>query len=137
MKSGTDRTRTDMRTLAKVIGEVRKQYPKMELGHLHCLLLVLSEPYQRMQDMVEPTGFTKQSVSRNIKALSERSYLQDDDGKPRLGMNLVTVLTNEMDDARAKICAPTRGGTKLAERLSEILHKGEPDGTSEGKPMAS
>jgi len=113
----------NMETLARIIREVRLEYPRMELGQLHLLLIALARPGIPMQDLQGPTSLTKSAVSRNVRALSEKSYLSDEDGA-RNGLDLVTQVSDPLD-GRSKLVAPTTRGRRLAERLSELLEKAE------------
>lgn len=116
-----DPVRRDMMLLATIVRELRHLYPRMELGQLHVLLLVMVRPGVNLVDLVAPTGLTKGSVSRNALALSKNSYLGDPEGNCRGGLDLLTH-AEDPDDGRAKLVAPTRKGRELAERLSAILN---------------
>lgn len=109
-----------MRTLAKIVWEVRREYPRMELGQLHILLLILAEPGTGMSQLQAPTELTKAAVSRNVLALSLISYLGANDGRRRPGLNLVS-MDPHPDDGRAKLVSPTARGNRLAIRLAQIL----------------
>lgn len=120
-KREEDKVRRDMMLLAAVVKELRSLYPRMELGQLHVLLLVLARPGVGLADLMVPTRLTKAAVSRNALALSQHSYLGDPQGNRRGGLDLLTH-AEDPDDARAKLVAPTRKGRELAERLSAILN---------------
>lgn len=116
-----DKVRRDMMLLATVVKELRELYPRMELGQLHVLLLVLAKPGVGLVDLQRPTRLTKASISRNALALSRRSYLGDQGGERREGLDLLNHLPDP-DDTRAKLVAPTNKGRELARRLSAILN---------------
>lgn len=109
-----------IRTLAEIVWEVRREYPRMELGQLHILLLILSEPGIGMSQLQAPTELTKAAVSRNVLALSPTSYLEASNGTRRPGLNLVSMEPHP-DDGRAKLVTPTARGSRLAIRLAQIL----------------
>ena len=115
-----DKVRRDMALLANLVKELRELYPRMELGQLHILLLVIARPGVNMADLTGLTQLTKASVSRNALALSKISYLDGPGGSRREGLDL---LTHDPDpyDARAKLVSPTQKGLDLADRLSAIL----------------
>lgn len=115
-----DHTRRAMRRLLAVVEEVRSQHPRMEMGQLAVLLHVLAEPGMWAQDLTRVVNLKKSALSRNVKALSSVSYLTDDDGNPRDGMDLITQIPDVLD-RRAFQLAPTRKGRTFAERLAKIL----------------
>ncbi len=51
-----DEVRKDMRRLLRVIEEVRRRYPRMELGQLAILLSVLAEPGMWAKDLTAKVG---------------------------------------------------------------------------------
>lgn len=112
--------RKDVRKLARVVEEVRRQYPRMELGQMAVLLSVLSDPGMRAQELTDRVGLKKSALSRNVKALSQVTYLTDEEGNPRNGLDLITQIPDAFD-GRAFQLAPTRKGRTLAERLSELM----------------
>lgn len=130
-----DKTARDLQRLLRVVETIRKTYPRMELGQLSILLRVLLEPGIRAMDMAPATGLTSSAVSRNVLALSDRSYLTDESGAHRRGLDLITQLTDPMD-TRARLLAPTARGRRLAVRLSDLLGDKD-DGTTERKEVAS
>jgi DNA-binding MarR family transcriptional regulator len=109
-----------MRRLLAVVEEVRGQHPRMEMGQLAVLLHVLAEPGMWAQDLTRVVNLKKSALSRNVKALSSVSYLSDDGGNPREGMDLITQIPDVLD-RRAFQLAPTRKGRTFAERLAKIL----------------
>ena len=109
-----------MRRLLAAVEEVRRAYPRMELGQLAVLLSVLIEPGLRAQDLTNRVGLQKSSLSRNVKSLSAASYLSDEEGNLRDGLDLITQ-TPDAVDRRAFQLAPTPKGWTLAEKLSRIL----------------
>ena len=119
-----DKVRRDMALLAALVRELRSLYPRMELGQLHVLLLVIARPGVNMADLVAPTQLTKASVSRNALALSKVSYLDGPGGGRREGLDLLAHAPDP-HDARAKLVSPTQKGLDLANRLSAIL-RGRP-----------
>lgn len=119
-KVDEDRVRRDMVLLATIVKELRQTYPRMELGQLHVLLLVLARPGVNLADLAPPTRLTRSAVSRNALALSQVSYLDDETGGRRGGLDLLTHFPDPYS-TRAKIVAPTQKGRALAERLSSIL----------------
>lgn len=121
-----DKTTEDMKRLLRVVDKIRKLYPRMELGQLALLLHVLVKPGIRANDLLDEIGVTKSALSRNALALSDRSYLPDDAGGRRGGLDLITQVTDPLD-GRAKLLAPTSRGRRLANTLSETL--GGPNGT--------
>lgn len=121
--SERDHVEQAMLTLASLVWEIRRAYPRMELGQLHVLLLVLGKPGLGMSDLIAPTELTKSAVSRNTSALSAVSYLPSDTGDRRRGLGLVA-LEEHPDDARAKNVRPTPKGRRLAERLTSLLDGG-------------
>jgi len=121
--SKSDRVARSMLVLAQVVWEVRRQYPRMELGQLHILLLVLAKPGVRMSDLAGPAELSRAAVSRNTLALSKQSYLSTNDGARRTGLDLVTQ-SPDPRDSRGKLVAPTKRGRALAERLLALLEGG-------------
>lgn len=113
-------TTNDVRKLLRVIDLVRKLYPRMELGQLAVLLHVLAKPGVRANDLLDEVGVTKSALSRNVRALSDRSYLTDEQGEQRGGLDLITQVTDPLD-GRAKLLAPTARGRRLAQTLSKTL----------------
>jgi DNA-binding MarR family transcriptional regulator len=120
MRSDGEETRKAMRQLLRVIEEVRRRHPRMELGQLAVLLSVLAEPGMWAKDLTAKVGVQKSALSRNVKALSNVSYLTDENGNPRDGMDLITQIPDVID-RRAFQLAPTRKGVTLAEKLSELM----------------
>jgi len=92
----------------------------MELGQLAVLLSVLIEPGLRAQDLTARVGLRKSSLSRNVKSLSAASYLSDEEGHLRDGLDLITQ-TPDAVDGRAFQLSPTPKGWTLAKTLSKIL----------------
>lgn len=130
-----DKTAHDLQRLLRVVETIRKTYPRMELGQLSVLLRVLLKPGIRAMGMTKETGLTASAVSRNVLALSDRSYLTDESGSNRRGLDLITQITDPLD-SRARLLAPTARGRRLATRLSDLL--GDDDnGTTERKEVAS
>jgi DNA-binding MarR family transcriptional regulator len=122
-----DPTTADMKVLHKTIEEIRKLYPRMELGQLSILLLVLSDPGMRAGELVAKVGLKKSALSRNVKALTQASYLTDESGDPRQGLDLITQIPDSFD-GRAFQLAPTKRGRALAENISSIM-RGTRNGT--------
>ena len=118
-----DFVRRDMRKLAEIVRELRRTYPRMELGQLHVLMLVLAKPGVRIADLVAATKLTKSAISRNTLALAQQSYLDGADGERAAGLDLLTG-TPDPEDARSKLIAPTVKGWLLAEILSGIMRRG-------------
>lgn len=121
--SKSDHVARSMLILAHVVWEVRRAYPRMELGQLHVLLLVLSQPGVNMSDLSGLTELSRAAVSRNTLALSKRSYLSTAHGGRRRGLDLVTQ-SPDPNDSRAKRVGPTKRGRALAERLFALLEGG-------------
>ena len=109
-----------MALLAALVRELREMYPRMELGQLHILLLVIARPNVNMADLMAPTQLTRASISRNALALSKVSYLDGPGGTRREGLDLLAHAPDP-HNARAKLVSPTPKGLKLAARLSAIL----------------
>jgi hypothetical protein len=78
-----------MALFALAVKELRDTNPRMELGQLHILLLVLARPGVNMADLTGPTGLTRAAVSRNALALSKVSYIDGPDGARREGLDLI------------------------------------------------
>lgn len=115
-----DKVRRDMALLAALVRELRDMYPRMELGQLHILLLVIARPNVNMADLMAPTQLTRAAISRNAQALSKISYLDGPEGDRREGLGLLAH-SPDPHNARAKLVSPTEKGLKLAARLSAIL----------------
>lgn len=120
MDQKEDAVKADMRRLLRVVEELRRRHPRMELGQLVILLSVLAEPGMWAKDLTNKVGLQKSAMSRNVKALSAASYLTDDDGNPAGGLDLITQIPDAFD-RRAFQLAPTRKGRTLAEKLSDLL----------------
>lgn len=118
--AANDEVRQNMRRIFRIVEEIRRQYPRMELGQVAVLLSVLAEPGMRAADLTGRVGLKKSALSRNVRALSQTSYLQDDDGDPRDGLNLIAQVQDPFD-GRAFQLAPTRKGRDLAEKLSDMM----------------
>lgn len=115
-----EKVRADMRRLFNIVEEVRRLYPRMELGQLAILLLVISDPGMWARDLTGRVGLKRSALSRNVKALSSVGYLNGGDGERRGGLDLIAQIPDAID-ARAFQLAPTRRGRELAERLSKIM----------------
>lgn len=112
--------RRNMRSLLRVVEQVREQHPRMELSQLAILLHVLSDPGIRAADLQDRVSLKKSALSRNVKALAQESYLTDEAGNPREGLDLIVQLPDPQD-GRAFQLVPTRTGLALAERLSNLM----------------
>jgi DNA-binding MarR family transcriptional regulator len=106
--------------LSSVVRELRREYPRMELGQLQILLLILAAPAVRMTDLRIPTGLTRSAVSRNVQALSNTSYLHGEGGERREGLGLVDVAIDPFD-ARSRVVRPTMKGNALGRRIMLLL----------------
>ncbi|PYF10328.1 DNA-binding MarR family transcriptional regulator [Rhodobacter viridis] len=115
-----DDVRANMRRLFRIVEEIRDQYPRMELGQVAVLLSVLSDPGMRATDLRSRVGLQKSALSRNVRALSQTSYLQDEDGGQRQGLNLIVQAIDPFD-SRAHLLNPTKKGKALAKKLSDML----------------
>jgi DNA-binding MarR family transcriptional regulator len=102
--------------LASVVREVRREYPRMELGQLQILLIILASPAVRMTDLRIPTELTRSAISRTVQALSDTSYLLGAGGDRRDGLGLVEVAVDPFD-ARSRIVHATPKGSALGRRL--------------------
>lgn len=120
MPTDDDDVRKEMRRLLRAIEEVRTRYPRMELGQLSILLSVMAEPGMWAKDLTARVGLQKSALSRNVKALSTTSYLVDEEGQPKSGLDLITQIPDAFD-RRAFQLAPTRKGRTLAEKLADIM----------------
>lgn len=116
----TQEERHTLRQLISVVEEVRKEHPRMELGQLSLLLLVLLEPGATGTDLSKKVDLKKSAVSRNILALSVASYQRDEEGSPRPGLNLIAQLPSGMD-ARQNELHPTEKGTRFARKLASLM----------------
>jgi DNA-binding MarR family transcriptional regulator len=118
----------DIKGLVRVVEELREYDPKMELGQLLLFLKVVAKPGVRVPELREDVKMSGAAVSRNLSALSSRSYLTDKEtGSPAKGHDLLTTVPDEYD-ARAHVAAPTARGFNLARRLSNLLHGDRPHG---------
>lgn len=115
-----EKVRADMRKLLRIVEEVRRLYPRMELGQLAVLLAIISDPGLWARDLTGKVGLKKSALSRNVKALSSVSYLADEDGEKRGGLDLIAQIPDAID-TRAFQLAPTHRGRQFAERLSELM----------------
>jgi DNA-binding MarR family transcriptional regulator len=106
--------------LSSVVRELRHDYPRMELGQLQILLLILASPGIRMADLRSPTGVTRSAISRNVQALSGTSYLHESNGVRREGYGLVEVAEDPFD-ARSRILRPSVKGKELGRRMASLL----------------
>lgn len=119
-----------IKALIRVVEEVQKHYPRMELGQLAVLLRVLEKPGTTAADLVKVTGLSKSAMSRAVRVLGSSAYTHDGDGSHReTGLNLITQVT-DVTDSRSKIIAPTRLGRRLGEEFERIV--GEANGKTEG-----
>lgn len=122
MERDEDETKEALLRLLHIVEEVRKTYPRMELSQLSILLTILAEPGLWAKDLMGRVDLKKSALSRNVKALSNLSYITDDDGKPRAGLDLITQIPDALDQ-RAFQLAPTRKGRQFAERIAYLLNK--------------
>ncbi|SHM46275.1 hypothetical protein SAMN05444389_11022 [Paracoccus solventivorans] len=116
----SDKVKEAMHRLFWVVEEVRRQYPRMELGQLAILLSVLAEPGMWARDLTGKVKLKKSALSRNVKALSNLSYLMDEEGNRREGLDLITQIPDALDQ-RAYLLTPTEKGRDLAERLAALM----------------
>lgn len=114
--------RRDMRALLRVVEAVRQQHPRMEMAQLSVLLHVTTDPGVRATDLGNKMGLKRSSLSRNVKALSSTSYLRDEEGDVRDGLDLITQIP-DATDARAYQLALTRRGRIFAERLATLMRE--------------
>lgn len=115
-------TREAMKRLLQVMQEFKQLNPRMEVGQMIVLLTILVEPGMWARDLTARAGLKKAATSRSVKALTSLSYILDEDGAPRAGLDLITQIPDAIDQ-RAYQLAPTRKGWTLAEKLAAILNK--------------
>jgi|GEM_PF-4419114 len=115
-----EQVRSDMRGLLRILEIVKSDFPQMELPQLAVFLAVVTEPGVATQDLLGTVGLKRSALSRNVKALSELSYLTDDDGDPRPGLGLITQIP-DLEDARVFHLAPTKPGYSFAKKLSRMM----------------
>jgi DNA-binding MarR family transcriptional regulator len=100
------------------VEEVRKLSPEMPAVRLSILLLVAeTEEGLTYREIMDITGLSNSSVSRNVNALSET----DRHGEP--GMGLVLTVTDP-NDWRRKAVVLSRQGKAMVRKLLLILNKG-------------
>lgn len=117
-----DPTRFAASALAQAVAVFREFDPKMELGQLLVFLYVVAQPGIHMKELERLTGLQKSAMSRNVMALSSRSYLTTEDGEPRPGHNLVSALEDPFN-RRAVIVSPTATGRRVMEKVAFILNR--------------
>lgn len=133
--SSTVQHNAGVKALIRVVEEVQKHYPRMELGQLAVLLRVLEKPGVTAADIARMTGLSKSAMSRAVRVLGSAPYTHDGDGTKReTGLNLITQV-QDLTDTRSKIIAPTRLGRRLGEQFDTII--GEANGKTKGETVAS
>lgn len=116
-----DQQKLSARKLAEVVAIFREFDPKMELGQLLVFLHVVAQPGIHMKELERKTGLQKSSMSRNVMALSSKSYLTSEDGENLPGHYLVTSAEDPFN-RRALIVAPTNAANRVMMRVSAILN---------------
>lgn len=109
--------------LLELIGLFREQAPMMPIQTAHIFLLVARYPNMRASKLIDITGLSQASVSRNIAALSKINR----HGTP--GMNLIKQ-TTDLLDPRAHRLKLTKKGKQF---LSEITGATQENGCLFGK----
>lgn len=115
-----DPVRRDLKAIARVVSEVHRQMPDVDLCQLLILLYVAIEPGITGKDILSRLDTKKSTVSRNIRLLAATHYRKDEAGNPLPGLGLVSQ-TPHPEDSRYSLLTPTRKMRKLAERLSYLL----------------
>lgn len=105
-----------LNSLLLAVEEVRKLSPEMPAVRLSILLLVSqSEEGLTYKEIMDITGLSNASVSRNVNALSET------DRHGEKGMGLVVTITDP-NDWRRKAVVLSRPGKALMRKLLLILN---------------
>lgn len=106
--------------LLRVVEEVRKLYPRMELTQLALFLLIFANPTLRASDLGKVAGVGKSSLSRNVWALSQASEDERAEGGSGRRLDLITQIPDAFD-GRAFNLALTKKGRSLGETLSQLM----------------
>lgn len=115
-----DPVRQDLKGLIRVVAEVHRQLPDLDLCQFLILLYVAVEPGITGKDVLSRLGTKKSTMSRNIRLLATSHYQKEEDGKPKPGLGLISQ-TQHPSDGRYYLLAPTRKLWTLAERLSHLM----------------
>jgi DNA-binding MarR family transcriptional regulator len=112
------------RKLAWVIDEFRKigasDHGGLEAATLQVFFLIAANPGIRMKEIEKATSLSPSAVSRNVLALSERSWKKGPDGKFGPGLDLI-VTASDPFDPRAKVATLTPKGRRLFDKFHMIV----------------
>lgn len=103
-----------IRTLSRVMDEIRKIDSEMPTQMAHCLVLVALEPGITMKRMSEKLGLSQSSTSRNIAALGKQHRY----GKP--GYDLLAAKEDPVE-RRRKIVTLTAKGERVMRGIIEAM----------------
>ncbi len=108
------------RKLVYAIDEFRKLAPDLPAQTLTVFFLIAGTPGIRMKEIEKLTGLSSSAISRNVLALSERSWRKEANGEFGPGLDLV-VTASDPFDPRAKVAILTPRGRKMYERVVAIV----------------
>lgn len=106
--------------LRKAIQVVRDAYPDMPMQTLYVFLTVseMGPGPVRQTDLLNATGMTGGSLSRNISILDEWAWTR------RPGLKLVSTQVDLMD-RRQRLISLTRKGKALLKAITEAMNEGD------------
>lgn len=103
------------------VQEIRKVYPRMEMGQLDLLLTIALKPGIRGADLLAQAGgdLTKSGMYKTLQALSDERSPGEVEGRVT-GLDLLTRLPDPTD-RRAYLLSPTQRGLSLMRTLASKL----------------